>query len=520
MLIELILSAVIAIAVLLFFMAFHKRVTIPFATTIMVIIYGVMCLALYNFPWAFILPVLLLIGWGVFCYKFKDLDFNKQIFSLAPDKNHCKNEGRIVGKVQPYYANQMKYNNSTIVQNQLSLDGGMAIIGSSGSGKTRFIINSLMQDVDQGKSVAFFNFKGDKKTSDELHSRLDNRVKVYELSYDTVNFSYDPLINLDEAGRVEAILNMRKWSIDGSDAHYKTGVQLFLQKSLREFPYQGGNFILNYYDWLNTYNVPREMFESYCTVMKLLELTLSSNVGSKIFSDTMERFNFDSSQQYVLIVSFTSSTKSLGTAITSLMLKDLMEIGTRKAYNPSLCLYIDELGSCESPIIVKDITEKGRSCGISSTLSMQDLNQLIIATNAPFLDSLLGTVNSYIIFPGATRQNAEKMSSTQIYDIDNLLMSLQKPVNGKPPTAVFISKYPVFRRGGSEVYRFVPYTYKSKTPPQNALQKPQIDFKKPVSQWNDSSTAIQEDDEYKELPKTDKSNVENTFSQEEADIYL
>ena len=458
-LIAIVFSTVLIVATLLIVLS-NKRITIP-AGTIILTALSMLCAILTPVDlvvWYSIPILLCFTGWGYFCYRFKSLDFDKRILSFVLDKNKTKN-GRIIGRCFPYYKKQLKYNNSMIVQNDISLNGGTIITGASGSGKTYSIINMIRQDIEQGKSVAFLNFKGDKETAEEIKKNAGN-ARVYELSWDSCNFTYDPLINLDEAGKVDAILNMRKWSIDGNDAHYKTGVQLFLQKSIKEFNYSGGNFLRKFYNFLRTYNVQREMYEAYNTTMKLLELTITSNVGSHMFTNGDNVFKFDSDEQYILIVGFTSSTKALGTSITSLMLRDLMEVGTRKKYSPSLCLYIDEFGSCESTIIVKDILEKGRSCGISAVISMQDLNQLIINTNAPFLDSVLGTVNSYIVFAGSTKQTAEMMSGTQIYEIDKLIMSLRKPVNGKPPTAVFISKYPIFENGGTEVYRFIPYVPK------------------------------------------------------------
>lgn len=189
---------------------------------------------------------------------------------------------------------------------------------------------------------------------------------------------------------------------------------------------------------------------------------MSSNVRN-LFDNQGNEFKFDMKEQYLTFVSFSSASKALGTSLTSLMLNDLMEVGTRRAYNPTLCLYVDEFGSAQNPLLIKDILEKGRSCNIATMLSMQDLNQLIINTNAPFMDSVLGTVNSYIIYAGATRNTAEKVSGVQIFEIEELLMSLRKPdpSTGKPPTAVYISKYPIFRKGGTEVYRFIPIKNKN-----------------------------------------------------------
>ncbi len=107
---------------------------------------------------------------------------------------------------------------------------------------------------------------------------------------------------------------------------------------------------------------------------------------------------------------------------------------------------------------------------------MQDLNQLIINTNAAFADSILGTVNSFIIYAGATRETANKLAGTQIYEIDDLLMSLKKPYNGHPPTAIYISKYPVFGKGGTEVYRLIPISSKQVINQQNTAKEPDNAF--------------------------------------------
>lgn len=452
---------------------------------------------------------LLFFGWVAFCYKYKQLDFSNKIYSLTFPRP--KKSGRILGNVQPYYKKQLRYNNALIVQNETALAGGTIITGSSGSGKTISIIEMIRQDLASNKSVCFFNFKGDKETEEQIENMIDAH-QLYKLNYDSVNFSYDPLKNLDNAGRTEAILNMRAWAMDSSDAHYKTGVQLLLQKTLNDFEYSTGNFLLEYYKWLKNYNPEKTDFDSYATVIKLLELTIESQV-KEMFGSTLPKFSFTSDKPFCLLVSFTSATKALATSVTSLMLKDLMEVGTKTPYTPSLHLYIDEFGSCESPLIVKDILEKGRSCGICTTISMQDLNQLIINTNAPFLDSVLGTVNSYIVFAGSTRDTAQKISGTQIHDIDNLLMSLRKPTPGKPPTAIFISKYPIFRAGGTEVYRFVPLKQKRSSKMTSNDQSHEDTIKHPDTA--ETTLKMPEDALFEKSPKND----ENTPSLD-VDVWL
>lgn len=453
------IASIIGLVVLLTCIIAHKHITMLVGLLPLIFVFLVSFYFDYlqqNTYW-FIVPLLFSIIWIVYKMFNNNYDFSHKIISLMPNLN--KNKGRIIGKVLPYTKSNLKYNNSMVVQSELASKGGTLICGSSGSGKTYGMLSLIKQDLAAGKSVAFFDFKGDLSTLKDIKESA-KEVDTYTLSFEECDFVYDPLVNLDEGGRVEAILNMRKWSLEGGDDHYKTGVQSFLQKSIREFDYTDGNYLLEYYNFLKTYNVPREHYDSYNTTLKLIELTITSKI-SDMFKNEGNKFDFNTDRQFLLLVSFTSSTKTLATSITSLMFKDLMEVGTRNPYNPTLCLYIDEFGSCENALIVKDILEKGRSCGIATMLAMQDINQLVITTSQPFLDSVLGTLNNYIIYSGATKTTAEKLAGVQIAEIEGLLMSLKKPIDGKPPTCIYISKYPVLNKNkNNEVYRVSPFDFK------------------------------------------------------------
>lgn len=460
------LTIILSVVILVILILFHKRITTP-AGSIPLFIIGI--LGLYQFindnTYFIIAPILALLIWIGFKIKFKSYNFNKRILSITPNLN--KKSGRVIGRCSPYFRKQLKYNNSTIVQDDLSAKGGTIVTGSTGSGKTYTLVEMMRQDIANGKSVCYFDFKGDISTLDDITEGVTG-IPIYRLQWDSCDFVYDPLVNLDDAGKVEAILNMRKWSLDGNDDYYKTGVQLLLQKTVRDYQHKEGNYLRGFYNFLRTYNVQKDLLEAYHNVLKLLELTLTSKVGN-MFESNGRKFEFNSERQFILLVSFTSSTKTLGTSITSLMFRDLMEVGTHETYYPELCLYVDEFGSCESPLVVKDILEKGRSCGIATVISMQDLNQLSISTNSSFVDSVLGTVNSCIVFAGATKSTAEQLSGVQIRELSDLLMTLTKPINGKPPTAMFISKYPLFENGGTEVYRFIPGKNKIELPTKNSF---------------------------------------------------
>ena len=66
----------------------------------------------------------------------------------------------------------------------------------------------MNQRIKDGYSIAFFDYKGEKDIVDHLRSIANAlNVEFYEFSIDTCDFCYDPLINLNETGKVEALMN-------------------------------------------------------------------------------------------------------------------------------------------------------------------------------------------------------------------------------------------------------------------------------------------------------------------------
>ena len=135
-----------------------------------------------------------------------------------------------------------------------------------------------------------------------------------------------------------------------------------------------------------------------------------------------------------------------------------MDRGTRRHYKDNLLLCIDEFGTLESSIIIKDLLEKGRSGGIQTILSILDINQIAMTSGEHFVEAILGTINNCLIHAGATQKTAELLAGVQKFDKSFDIMSLRKPYKGKSSTVLFISKYPIItKKGNQEVYRIIPY---------------------------------------------------------------
>lgn len=435
--------------------------------------------------WIFTLQIIVsIVCFTLYCIVASKIkyDFTNKILSWRMIINSFKPadpKSRTIGKVLPYNNYQLRYNGKYIEANEISTAGATMISGSIGSGKTYGMVSLIKQDISNDKSVIFSEYKGDPKTVNEIIDFAKSygyKIFVINPKTATADFNYDPLRNINNAGRIEAIINMRKWSMDGADAHYRTSVQLLLQKTIGDFTHIYNNevsknpsanlsYTVGFYNYLKQYHAAREEWDAYSTISKLLELLLTSTLkpmfGYEYPSDRNLSFADIKNEKFVVITSFISSNKELATSFTSLMLKDLLDTFTVEQPLRNVSLYIDEFATLENPFIIKDTLEKGRSAKIATTLALQDINQIVIQTNEAYLNSILGIINTFIIYSGATRTTAEKFAGVQLLEIEPVLMNLRKPLNGKSPTAIYISKYPTLnRKTNSEVFRFEPYIFK------------------------------------------------------------
>jgi len=410
------------------------------------------------------------------------LNYNASIYSVSRLRNLLETNKKgdtIVGNIIPTNHTMIKYNMKPVRFSDVTLSGSTLITGSTGSGKSTTMVSILKQGIDQGKPCVFFDYKGETDVLDNLQEFCEKRnIPYYEFSQRNCSFSYDPLINLNETGKVEAILNTRRWSTDGADEHYKTSMQLAIQglvhsyDEYREKNNDASNYIVGLYNYCGQYKPQMNERDGFNTILKMLEILLSSK-AKELFNNDKKEFTFQRNDCYVVCFSFVSSNKALANSLSSFIFQDLMDRGTKRHYEPKMLLCVDEFGTLENSSIIKDILEKGRSGGIQTIFSILDINQIAMTTSMYFVNAILGTINSYIFHAGSTQQTAEILSGVQKYQLDFDIMSLQKPINGNPPTALLISKYPLLNKNGSqESYKIIPYTYRESKREQQ--EKPMI----------------------------------------------
>ena len=464
-------KAFIGLGVLLILTFWHlwmcKKISIP----VMVanhVFFSILCYIFFG--WITIICSVCLAGLlGFMKYKKKmsdeaEFDYSDTIHTFSRMKNRLqKAKGMVVGTILPVNHNELKYNWKKLELDDVILSGGSMITGSTGSGKTSTMKTILKQRINEKRPVVFFDYKGEEEILDDIQKYAkDAGVPYYEFSARACTFTYDPFKNLNETGKVEALMNTRRWSMDGADEHYKTSMQLAIQNLVRsydEYREKNGetvNYIVGLYNYSKGYTPQMNEKDGYNNLIKSLEILLSSR-AKDLFGDSPD-FTFEDDRSYVICFSFTSANKALASNISSFVYTDLMDRGTRMAYPKKLLLCIDEFGTLESSIIIKDLLEKGRSGGIQTVFSILDINQIAMNSGEFFVQALLGTINNYIIHAGATQNTADLLAGVQKYNKGYDIMSLRKPYKGKKPTALFISKYPIItKRNNQEVYRIIPY---------------------------------------------------------------
>lgn len=394
-----------------------------------------------------------------------DFDFTDRIFSISAVINRLHRPKELVmGRILPVNYNEIKYNMKAIELDNTVLSGETLITGSSGSGKTTTMKTILKQRIDEGKPVVFFDYKGEEDILDEIKEFAESAgLPYYEFSARDCTFTYDPFLNLDETGKVEALMNTRRWSSDGADEHYKTSMQLAIQNLVREYDTyrtetgEKVNYIAGLYEFSKTYHPQSNERDGFNNLQKSLEILLSSK-AQILFGDNPD-FSFERDDPYVACFSFTSANKALANSLSSFVYTDIMDRGTKRHYKDKLLLCIDEFGTLESSTIIKDLLEKGRSGGVQTVFSVLDINQIAMTSGEHFVQAILGTINNYIIHAGATQSTAELLAGVQKYDKDYDIMSLRKPYRGKKPTALFITKYNIMnKKNNQEVFRMIPFT--------------------------------------------------------------
>jgi hypothetical protein len=391
-----------------------------------------------------------------------DFDYSKEIYSISRILNTFKkSNGVLLGYIRPFDRDTIKHNNRKLCINQTILSGGTMTSGANGSGKSTTIKAEMFQAIDNHQPVVFFDFKGEEEILDEIESVCNNKdVDYYEFSARKCSFSYDPFKYLNDTGKIEALMNTKRWSTTGEDEHYKTSMKLVTQSLVNGYEHTSGSFIHGLYKYAVEYKPTLAEKDGYQTILKMLEILMTSR-ANEMFTLDREEINFRTDKQKVVCFSFISANKELANSMSAFILQDIMDRGTNEKFDPRLLLCLDEFGTLENSLIIKDILEKGRSCGIQPIVSTLDLNQIALSTSMIYVNALLGIVNNFIIHAGATKETAALFSGTQRDNIIDEIMNLRKPYRGKPPTAIFISKYPIIDKHRSQEYfKFIPYNYK------------------------------------------------------------
>lgn len=344
------------------------------------------------------------------------------------------------------------------------------ISGTTGSGKTITLLNSMLSDIVNGISIVVIDFKRSQEFSTKLAQwsaeygrdfyHFDNGTEEdYDIEGSPGHAYYDPLKNAGTA-KGDMILGMRGY--DAASEVYKGYMRGFLQAL---FP------IIDHAKKEKTKNIKWNEGEIYKlnsivnglngsahgNLLELIDATegtpaeaLASDLETKVKSKTsgmnhgftalqgqistlvnsaygrwlkyeeggrnIDMYELLKSKGNVILFSMDAlSEKDFSKYMGSLILSDLSAVSAMRLRNDvtdHVNVYIDEFQAV-SPASLAPLLEKSRGAGFGTTMASQSYEQIIAAADSngeAMLNGILDTSASFIVHAGATERSAKRLS--------------------------------------------------------------------------------------------------------------
>lgn len=342
--------------------------------------------------------------------------------------------------------------------------------GTTGSGKTITMLNSMLSDIVNGISIVVIDFKRSAEFSSKLarwasdndsnfYHFVNGKPERYPIMDSPGQAYYDPIKNAGNA-KADMILGMREY--DTSAAVYKQGMRELLQTLL---------LVMKHVDKNKTKNIKWDEGEIYKinsivnglngsaignlselvdatsgteaeTVARDLELkvknktsslhnaflALQGQMSTLVNSDygrwlkyekngrNIDLYKLLKEPKNVILFSMDGlSEKDFAKYMGSLILSDLSAVSAMRLRNDvkdHVNVYIDEFQAV-SPSSLAPLLEKSRASGFGTTMASQSYEQIISAAESngeAQLNGILDTCANFIVHAGATEKSARRLS--------------------------------------------------------------------------------------------------------------
>jgi len=405
---------------------------------------------------------------GSWMYKFK--------FRRTPWE-YYKRKKKIKGLMEGKYHSEEKIaigideEDNIVYRYNTEMHQSTLISGTTGSGKTITMLNSMLSDIINGISIIVIDFKRSQEFSTKLAQwaneqgrdfyHFDNGApEEYKVEGSPGHAFYDPLKNSGSA-KADMILGMREY--DTAAAVYKQNMRELLQTLF---------FIMKYADKKKTKNIKWDQGEIYKinsivnglngsaegNLMELIDATSGTEAESvaRDFELKVKKKTSGLNQAFIALQGQMStlvnseygrwlkyekndrnidlykllkepgnvilfsmdglSEKDFARYMGSLILSDLSAVSAmrlRNGIDDHVNVYIDEFQAV-SPTSLAPLLEKSRASGFGTTMASQSYEQIISAAESngeAQLNSILDTCANFIVHAGATEKSAQRLSN-------------------------------------------------------------------------------------------------------------
>lgn len=479
-------------------MANRSRFTMSFKLMIQSVafIIGLIALTSDSMLKFLVLGINLIILFGTwYLNRYVDYDMNKDIISLSLFKNRKKNENiknvRKIGTVEPWDESEVRYNGAMTYQTDKSAQVHTLVAGNTGSGKSYMIRALTRQDIDNGKSLIFADYKGSPDTNYVIDYAKKHGYKLFIMNNGMSDFNYDPFQNMNPSMLKEALMSTQKWE----SSYYESVTDEFLNETLQKFYFKfsrskdKSNFLTRYYDFIKEYGGGST--DGRRNAETLIKFFITSSLGNMFKGEMNKTLDFyelsKSGDKFLFVIYFSPNNKNLAEKFTSLIIKDTMNIyESNPTYAPFI--YADETSSLDNFKLWVDLIERGRSSGMGTLLSLQSLTSIKIsdATVDQSIERLLTSMKTKIFLAGSTPSIAQHLKQFTFTPVEEIMDKLNALKQYK--TAYMLSSDNGVYEGSKEKEFIVrTYSYNNSEVEKNGYKGPdyikdvEIEYNKVVS---------------------------------------
>jgi hypothetical protein len=300
-----------------------------------------------------------------------------------------------------------------IYLNPIERNGHVHILGSTGSGKTRYVIFPMMQqDIELGHGVIFIDAKGSLENAKAVYKMVcdfggQEDFLFFSLTHPELSNTYNPLQN----GNYTQLKDKIAGAIEWSEPFYQRVCEEGLQILLKEFSNSGEIVTLpKLYQALKKPPVRFKDFYDFVERNKKHTATLQSEIGllvdapfSRLFDTTKPEINLLDVYLNRRIVYFSLDTQTyqstamrLGKMITQDLntLSGIVETRFDEKDKQVLCVWIDEFQSFGTKAFINALA-RGRSSKFWISVAHQSIGDLK-AIDPAFSQQVIDNTNTKI----------------------------------------------------------------------------------------------------------------------------